>query len=72
MRLAAANYCAFTELLAHIGIDGRYAVILDFELETGEADGTAEVARMPTARVQSLTFSSWSLTEAALTVRITL
>ena len=68
-RLAAANHCAFTELLAHIGIDGRYADIFDFELETGAADSIASVARMPTALVKSLTFPASSPIEAALTAR---
>ncbi len=68
-RLAAANHCAFTELHAHIGIDGRYADILDFELELGAADIIAAVARMPTELVQTLTFPALSPIEAALTAR---
>lgn len=68
-RLAVANHCAFTELLAHIGIDGRYAGILDFELELGAADSIAAVARMPTELVQTLTFLALSPIEAALTAR---
>lgn len=68
-RLAAANHCAFTELLAHIGIDGRYADILDFELAIGAADSIASVARLPTALVKSLTFPALSPIEAALTAR---
>ncbi|MEI5680703.1 TniQ family protein [Mesorhizobium sp. CCNWLW179-1] len=69
-RLAATNYCAFLELLAHVEIEGWHSFTLDFELEATAAERIAVAARVDPAIVQSLTFPALSLTEAVLTARI--
>ena len=42
-RLAASNYCEISELLAHVGLDSRYADTLDFELN---AEAAGRIAAM--------------------------
>lgn len=69
-RLATANYCEFGELLAHVGIDARYFVTLDFELETGAARSIAAAARVDVETVQALTFPELTRSEALLTSQI--
>lgn len=69
-RLAAANYCELDELLAHVEIDTRHAVTLDFELEATAAERIAVAARIDPAIVRSLTIPALSSTEAALTAQI--
>ncbi|MHC1550258.1 hypothetical protein [Phyllobacterium sp. K27] len=54
-RLATANYCDFVDILAHIGVDYRYAVFLDL------GSKQAQPKRSPWLRVtpeliQSLAF----------------
>ena len=44
-RLANFNHCDLVDLLAHVGIDGRYVDVLDFELEGSAARRIASVAR---------------------------
>ncbi|TYR40663.1 hypothetical protein FY050_17025 [Phyllobacterium endophyticum] len=66
-RLACANYCDFADLLAHVGVDERYAVSLDFGLEAGAAEKIAIAARVTPELIQSLTFPVLNDTEAALT-----
>lgn len=66
-RLATANYCDLVDLLAHVGLDYRYAVSLDFGLEAGTAEKIALAARVTPELVQSLTFPALNDTEAALT-----
>lgn len=53
-RLAASNYCEISELLAHVGLDSRYADTLDFELNAEAAGRIAAAARVSPALVQSL------------------
>lgn len=69
-RLAAANHCAFAELLAHLDIDSRHAGRMDFDLGAGAADRIAAATRMSPALVHSLTFPASTPTEAALTAHI--
>lgn len=66
-RLATANYCDFVDILAHIGLDYRYAVSLDFGLEAGAAEKIALAARVTPELIQSLAFPALNDTEAALT-----
>jgi hypothetical protein len=68
-RLAIANYCDVVDLLAHVGVDYRYAVSLDFGLEAGAAEKIAMAARVTPELIQSLTFPTLNDTEAALTAR---
>jgi hypothetical protein len=71
-RLAAANYCDFVDLLAHIGIDSHHTIMLDFALETEAAERIAVIARTDVDRVQSLLFPVLTQTEAALTAQVPL
>jgi hypothetical protein len=69
-RLAAANYCEVGELLAHVEIDARHAVTLDFELEAGAAERIAAAARVDPETVQSLTFPELTQSETLPTAQI--
>lgn len=69
-RLAAANYCEVGELLAHVEIDARHAVTLDFELEAGAAERIAAAARVDPETVQPLTFLELTQSEALPTAQI--
>ena len=65
-RLAATNYCDLVELLAHVGIDSRHAVMLDFELDARAAERIAIAARVDPTIVRSLIFPKLTPKEAAL------
>lgn len=69
-RLAASNYCETSELLAHVGLDSRYADTLDFELNAEAAGRIAAAARVSPALVQSLIFPALPPTEAQLTAQV--
>ena len=69
-RLAASNYCEISELLAHVGLDSRYADTLDFELNAEAAGRIAAAARVSPALVQSLIFPALPPTEAQLTAQV--
>ena len=68
-RLANFNHCDLVDLLAHVGIDGRYVDVLDFGLEESAAVRIADVARTDFERVQSLTISAVTPLEAELTAQ---
>lgn len=68
-RLANFNHCDLVDLLAHVGIDGRYVDVLDFGLEESAAVRIADVARTDFERVQSLTITAVTPLEAELTAQ---
>ena len=68
-RLADFNHCDLVDLLAHVGIDGRYVDVLDFGLEDYAALRIAAVARTDFKLVQSLTITPATPLEAALTAQ---
>jgi TniQ len=68
-RLASVNHCDLVDLLAHVGIDGRYVDVLDFELEDSAAVRIAAVARADFELVQSLTISAATPLEAEMTAQ---
>ena len=68
-RLANFNHCDLVDLLAHVGIDGRYVDVLDFGLEESAAVRIAAVARADFELVQSLTISAVTSLEAELTAQ---
>lgn len=68
-RLANVNHCDLVDLLAHVGIDGRYVDVLDFGIEDSAAQRIAAVARTDCELVQSLTISAETPLEAALTAQ---
>jgi hypothetical protein len=68
-RLASFNHCDLVDLLAHVGIDGRYVDVLDFELEDSAAVRIAAVARADFELVQSLTISAATPLEAEMTAQ---
>jgi TniQ len=68
-RLANFNRCDLVDLLAHVGIDGRYADVLDFGLEESAAVRIADVTRTDFELVQSLTISAVTPLEAELTAQ---
>ena len=65
-RLANFNHCDLVDLLAHVGIDGRYVDVLDFELEGSAALIIAALARTDFELVQSLTITPATPLEATL------
>ena len=69
-RLAAANYCDLTELLAHIKIDTRHGTALDFSVDAATAEKIANAARVDADIVRSLTFPTMTPGEALLTAQI--
>jgi hypothetical protein len=68
-RLASFNHCDLVDLLAHVGIDGRYVDVLDFGLEESAAERIAAVARADFELVQSLTISAVTPLEAEMTAQ---
>ncbi len=68
-RLANFNHCDLVDLLAHVGIDGRYVDVLDFGIEASAALRIAVVARTDVELVHSLTISAATPLEAALTAQ---
>ncbi|MDZ4138978.1 MAG: TniQ family protein [Erythrobacter sp.] len=68
-RLATFNHCDLVDLLAHVGIDGRYVDVLDFGLEESAAERIAAVARADFELVQSLTISALTPREAEMTAQ---
>jgi len=68
-RLAKFNHCDLVDLLAHVGIDGRYVDVLDFGLEDSAALRIAAVARTGFELVNSLTISAATPLEAVLTAQ---
>ena len=68
-RLANVNHCDLVDLLAHVGIDGRYIDVLDFGIEASAALRIAAVARTDFELVHSLTISTATPLEAALTAQ---
>ncbi|MCB1466110.1 MAG: TniQ family protein [Rhizobiaceae bacterium] len=69
-RLAATNHCELNELLAHLKIDSRQAVMLDVQVEAAAAARIAGAARIDPETVRSLTFPELTQTEAVLTAQI--
>ena len=68
-RLANFNHCDLVDLLAHVGIDGRYVDMLDFGLEESAARRIASVARTDFELVHALIISAATPLEAALTAQ---
>lgn len=69
-RLAAANYCDDTELLAHIKIDTAHGTALDFSVDAATAERIANAARVDPDVVRSLTFPAMTPREASLTAQM--
>ena len=55
--LANFNHCDLADLLAHVGIDGRYVDVLDLGFEDSAALRIAAVARTDFKFMQSLTIT---------------
>ena len=68
-RLATFNHCDLVDLLAHVGIDGRYVDVLDFGLEDSAALRIAAITRTDFELVHSLTISAATPLDAALTAQ---
>lgn len=69
-RLAAANYCDITELLAHIEIDIRHSSALDFNVDAAAAEKISDAVRIDPEIVRSLTFPIMTPPEALLTAQV--
>ncbi len=69
-RLAASNHCEVADLLAHIGIDAKYAAALDFDLDMLAADRISVAARFDPAFVSSMTFAAMPEAEMRLTAQV--
>ncbi len=69
-RLAASNHCEVADLLAHIGIDAKYAAALDFDLDMLAADRISVAARFDPAFVSSMTFVAIPEAEIRLTAQV--
>ena len=69
-RLAAANYCDDTELLAHIKIDTAHGTALDFSVDAATAERIANAARVDPDVVRSLTFPAMTPRGPSLTARM--
>lgn len=68
-RVAATNYCEPSELLLHLGIEGRHVAALDFALDAPTAEKIAFAARAKAETVQSSTFQEMTQNEAFLTAQ---
>jgi hypothetical protein len=69
-RLAAANYCDDTELLAHIEIYTTHGTALDFSIDAATAEKIANAARVAPDVLQALVFPAMTPREASLTAQM--
>ena len=69
-RLAALNHCKVADLLAHIGIDAKYAAALDRDIDRLAAHRISVAARIYPAFVLSMTFAAMPEAEMRLTAQV--
>lgn len=69
-RLAAHNHCEVADLLAHIGIDAKYAAALDFDIDMLAAHRISAAARIDPEFVPSMTFTAMPEAEIRLTAQV--